>query len=153
MPKIEGTLFVPKISGSSLFGNPISKAGNWISPPPPAIASTNPAKPEARARKIKTSTLINYLTSVLTTSAKATSTLSDDLRSLISTFPSANDVITYDLTSSTPDFTEVQIIDSVYGTISNCGFNSSSVSRTIGVTYSSNATIDGVTTNYITECP
>jgi hypothetical protein len=65
----------------------------------------------------------------------------------------SGDVITYDLSSTTPDFTEVQIIDSVYVTISNCGFNSSSVSRTIGVTYSSNATIDGVTTNYISECP
>jgi hypothetical protein len=65
----------------------------------------------------------------------------------------SSDVITYQLISTSPDFTEVQIIDSVYGTISNCGFNSSSVSRTIGVTYSSNATIDGVTTNYISECP
>jgi hypothetical protein len=65
----------------------------------------------------------------------------------------SGDVITYELTSTTPDFTEVQIIDSVYGTISNCAFNSSSVSRTIGVTYSNNATIDGITTNYIAECP
>ena len=65
----------------------------------------------------------------------------------------STDEITYSLTSTTPDFTEVQIIDSVYGTISNCGFNSSSVSQTIGVTYSSNATIDGVTTNYTDGCP
>jgi hypothetical protein len=65
----------------------------------------------------------------------------------------SGDVITYDLSSTTPDFTEVQIIDSVYGTISNCGFKSSSVSRTIGVTYSSNATIDGITTNYVDGCP
>ena len=65
----------------------------------------------------------------------------------------SGDVITYELTSTTPNFTEVQIIDSVYGTISNCASNSSSVSRTIGVTYSSNATIDGITTNYIAECP
>jgi hypothetical protein len=65
----------------------------------------------------------------------------------------SGDVITYELTSTTPDFTEVQIIDSVYGTISNCAFNSSSVSRTIGVTYSNNATIDGITTNYTDGCP
>jgi hypothetical protein len=65
----------------------------------------------------------------------------------------SSDVITYELISTSPGYTGVQIIDSVYGTISNCEFNSSNVSRTIGVTYSSNATIDGVTTNYIAECP
>ena len=65
----------------------------------------------------------------------------------------SSDVITYELTSTTPDFTEVQIIDSVHGTISNCGFNSSSVSQTSGVSYTGNATIDGVTTNYIDACP
>ena len=65
----------------------------------------------------------------------------------------STDVITYDLTSTTPDFTEVQIIDSAHGTISNCGFTSSSVSQTVGVSYTGNATIDGVTTTYISECP
>jgi hypothetical protein len=65
----------------------------------------------------------------------------------------SGDLITYELISTSTDYTEVQIIDSAYGTISNCGLNSSSVSRIIGVTYSSNATIDGVTTNYIDGCP
>jgi hypothetical protein len=65
----------------------------------------------------------------------------------------SSDVITYELISTTPDFTEVQIIDSDHGTISNCGFNSSSVAETTGVSYTSNATIDGVTTNYIDGCP
>ena len=65
----------------------------------------------------------------------------------------ASDVITYELISTTPDFTNVQIIDSENGTISNCAFNSASVSNLIGVSFTSNATIDGVTTNYIVECP
>jgi len=64
----------------------------------------------------------------------------------------SSDLIAYTLTSTTPDFTDVQIIDSVYGTVSNCAFNSSSVLGG-GVYYSSNATIDGVTTNYIDACP
>jgi secreted Zn-dependent insulinase-like peptidase len=50
-------------------------------------------------------------------------------------------------------FTDVQIIDSVHGTIVNCGFNSSTVLLAGGVSYSTNATIDGVTTNYVGGCP
>jgi Fe-S cluster biogenesis protein NfuA len=65
----------------------------------------------------------------------------------------ASDVITYELTSTTPDFTNVEIIDSVHGTIANCGFNSSAVSETTGVSYTTNATIYGVTTNYVEGCP
>ena len=65
----------------------------------------------------------------------------------------SNDVITYDLTSTTPDFTEVQIIDSVHGTISNCGYQSASVAETTGLSYTANSTIDGVTTNYVGGCP
>jgi len=65
----------------------------------------------------------------------------------------STDVIAYSLSSTTPDFTDVQIIDSVHGTIVNCGFNSSSVLLVGGVSYSTNATIDGVTTNYVGGCP
>ena len=65
----------------------------------------------------------------------------------------SGDVITYELSSTSPDYTEVQIIDSVHGTISNCGYLSSTVAETTGVSYTSNATIDGVTTNYIDGCP
>jgi hypothetical protein len=65
----------------------------------------------------------------------------------------ASDVITYELISTTPDFTNVEIIDSENGTISNCAFNSASVSNLSGVSYTANATIDGVTTNYVDNCP
>jgi hypothetical protein len=65
----------------------------------------------------------------------------------------AGDVITYSLTSTSPDFTEVQIVDSVYGTISNCNFNTASVNQTVGYSYTGNATIDGITTNHTSECP
>jgi hypothetical protein len=65
----------------------------------------------------------------------------------------STDEITYSLTSTTPDFTEVQIIDSVHGTISDCGFNSATITELTGVYYTSNATIDGVTTNYTDGCP
>jgi len=64
----------------------------------------------------------------------------------------SSDVITYELYSTTPDFTEVQIIDSVHGGNYNCGFNSSSI-LTSSVSYTSNATVDGITTNYIDACP
>jgi hypothetical protein len=65
----------------------------------------------------------------------------------------ASDVITYELISTTPDFTNVEIIDSENGTISNCALNSSTVSNLSGVSYTGNATIDGVTTNYVDSCP
>jgi hypothetical protein len=65
----------------------------------------------------------------------------------------ASDVITYELISTSPDFTNVEIVDSVHGTISNCGFGSSTISQTSGVSYTSSASIDGVTTNYIDNCP
>jgi hypothetical protein len=35
----------------SVLGKPMSNAGSWINPPPPAIESTNPAKKEADMRK------------------------------------------------------------------------------------------------------
>jgi hypothetical protein len=65
----------------------------------------------------------------------------------------ASDVITYELISTTPDYTNVEIIDSENGTISNCALNSSTVSNLSGVSYTGNATIDGVTTNYVDSCP
>jgi hypothetical protein len=64
----------------------------------------------------------------------------------------ATDTISYQLSSTSPDYTEVQIIDSVHGTTSNCGFNSSSI-LTSSVSYTSNASVDGVTTNYTDACP
>jgi hypothetical protein len=64
----------------------------------------------------------------------------------------ASDSITYELTATTPDFTIVQISDSVHGTISSCDYNSSYVGS-ITVSYTSNASIDGTTTNDIFGCP
>src|SRR4029450_11433817 len=44
VPQNEEILFVPKITaGGVLLGSPISRAGSWISPPPPTTASTHPA--------------------------------------------------------------------------------------------------------------
>jgi hypothetical protein len=63
-----------------------------------------------------------------------------------------SDVITYELTSTTPDFTNVQIADSVHGIISGCNFNSANIGSG-DLSYTSNASIDGVTTNYIDGCP
>ena len=49
VPQNEEILFVPKITaGGVLLGRPISRAGNWISPPPPTTASTQPATKAAR---------------------------------------------------------------------------------------------------------
>jgi hypothetical protein len=41
---------VPNTSAAGEFGKPISKAGSWTIPPPPAIESTNPARNEADRR-------------------------------------------------------------------------------------------------------
>src|SRR5512133_1633459 len=44
VPQNEEILFVPKITaGGVLLGSPISSAGNWMRPPPPTTASTQPA--------------------------------------------------------------------------------------------------------------
>src|SRR5207342_904164 len=49
VPQNEEILLVPKITaGGVLLGNPISRAGSWISPPPPTTASTQPARKAAR---------------------------------------------------------------------------------------------------------
>src|SRR5215218_7373196 len=49
VPQNEEILFVPKIiAGGVLLGSPISRAGSWISPPPPTTASTQPATNAAR---------------------------------------------------------------------------------------------------------
>ncbi len=50
VPNTAESLFVPKTSAVPDLGKPISKAGNWINPPPPAIESTNPAKNDAARR-------------------------------------------------------------------------------------------------------
>ena len=63
----------------------------------------------------------------------------------------STDVIAYELSSTTPDYTNVAIYDSVHGNISNCNFNSAFIGSA-DVSYTSNATIDGVTNNYVDEC-
>jgi len=56
VPQNEEILFVPKITaGGVLLGKPISKAGNWIRPPPPTTASTHPATKAATIRAVSES--------------------------------------------------------------------------------------------------
>jgi hypothetical protein len=50
VPNTADNLFVPSTSAAGEFGKPISKAGSWTIPPPPAIESTNPARNEAERR-------------------------------------------------------------------------------------------------------
>jgi hypothetical protein len=50
VPNTADNLFVPNTSAVPDLGKPIKSAGNWISPPPPAIESTKPAKNEAAKR-------------------------------------------------------------------------------------------------------
>jgi hypothetical protein len=52
------------MSGSGLSCNPIISEGSAIKPPPPATASTKPAKPEAIARKAHVAIDINYAVTV-----------------------------------------------------------------------------------------
>ena len=50
LPKTETVTVLGTNKFASVFGNPMSNAGSWINPPPPAIESTNPAKKEAQIR-------------------------------------------------------------------------------------------------------
>jgi hypothetical protein len=44
---------VPRtVAGEVEFPSPTIIAGSWIKPPPPEMASTKPAKPEAKSRKM-----------------------------------------------------------------------------------------------------
>ena len=59
VPRNDGSLFVPSKSDGAVLGIEISSEGSCISPPPPAIESTKPANPEAKTRKMITSTEIS----------------------------------------------------------------------------------------------
>ena len=63
----------------------------------------------------------------------------------------ATDIVAYELTSTTPDFTNVAIYDSVHGIISGCDYNSAYVGSG-NVSYTTSATIDGLTTNDVFGC-
>jgi hypothetical protein len=54
VPKMLDALFVPNNWAGVAFGKPKSNAGNCINPPPPPIASTQPAVNAASIRKIIT---------------------------------------------------------------------------------------------------
>jgi methionine aminopeptidase len=63
------------------------------------------------------------------------------------------DVVYSTLSATSPDFTYVEINDSVNGVISACSSNSANVNSSPGYSYTTNASIDGVAINYIVECP
>jgi hypothetical protein len=65
----------------------------------------------------------------------------------------SSDVVYYTLSGTSPDFTYVDINDSVHGVISACNFNSANVNSFPGSSYTTNATVDGVAINYIDGCP
>jgi hypothetical protein len=64
-----------------------------------------------------------------------------------------SDVISYNLSATSPNFTYAEINDSVYGTISDCNFNSAFVNNFPGNSYSSNASINGIAIDYVDGCP
>ena len=55
MPSEAGNLFVPSIVDVGVLGSDNNSDGSCISPPPPAIESTKPAKVDAITKKSKTS--------------------------------------------------------------------------------------------------
>jgi len=67
----------------------------------------------------------------------------------------ATDVITYSLYSTTPDFTQATISVNTYGTgtVSDCNFSSALAVDNVGVSFTANGTIDGITDNYVDGCP
>jgi hypothetical protein len=67
----------------------------------------------------------------------------------------STDLITYALYSTTPDFTQAIVSVDSFGpnTRDDCNFNSAYASNTGGFYFTSNGTIDGITTNYIDGCP
>ena len=54
VPQKDASLLVAAICTTEAPGRPISRAGSWMSPPPPTTASTKPA---ARAASIRRSTV------------------------------------------------------------------------------------------------
>jgi hypothetical protein len=44
VPAMEASLFVPRRFATGTWGRKISKAGSWMSPPPPATESMKPAR-------------------------------------------------------------------------------------------------------------
>jgi len=67
----------------------------------------------------------------------------------------STDLITYALYSTTPDFTQAIVSVDSFGpnTRDDCNFNNAYASNTGGFYFTSNGTIDGITTNYIDGCP
>lgn len=65
----------------------------------------------------------------------------------------SSDVISYNLSATSPNFTYAEINDSVYGTITDCNFNSAFVNNFPGNSYSSNASINGIAIDYVDGCP
>jgi hypothetical protein len=55
VPRNDGSLFVPSSSAGGVLGIATKSAGSCIKPPPPATASTSPARVEAKKRKRITS--------------------------------------------------------------------------------------------------
>ena len=51
VPKTWAALFVPNNSAGEALGSPNKRAGKWINPPPPPIASTHPARNAASNKR------------------------------------------------------------------------------------------------------
>jgi hypothetical protein len=69
----------------------------------------------------------------------------------------ATDVITYNLSVTSPNFSYGRIYVEQGGSpiddISNCGFNSTFVNNSVGVSFTGSGTIDGIAIDYESECP
>ena len=56
---MEALLLVPAKLASAALGKTSNKTGNWMRPPPPATASTNPAKNAATTQMAITESAIS----------------------------------------------------------------------------------------------
>ena len=69
----------------------------------------------------------------------------------------SSDVIKYNLSVTSPNFSYGRIYVEEGGSpiddISNCGFNSTFVNNSTGVSFTANGTIEGIAIDYVDECP
>jgi hypothetical protein len=67
----------------------------------------------------------------------------------------STDVITYSLYSTTPDYTEVYISVNSFGpySVSACNYSSALAVDNVGLSFTANGTIEGLTYNNEFGCP
>ena len=157
--RIGGVLYYLSNEPTFNYTTEISGAVPSSCTPAPTPTPTPTPTPEPTATPTPSSTITWSLTDVTTGTANMQIYKNGNL--IVNQSGNGNgsftvtgsDVVYSTLYGTSPDFTYVDINDSVYGVVSDCNFNSAFVNTNPGYTYTTDASIDGVAINYIIECP